>query len=56
MIVGDKDDVAPPSLSEAYRAAAAGLGKHVQLAELKDQGHEILLNPAVLQAVTPLLR
>ena len=55
MIVGDKDDVAPPSLSEAYRAAAASLGKHVQLAELKDQDHEILLNPAVLQAVTPLL-
>jgi pimeloyl-ACP methyl ester carboxylesterase len=55
-IVGDKDDVAPPSLSEAYHAAAARLGKHVQLAELKDQGHEILLNPAVVQAVTPLLR
>jgi pimeloyl-ACP methyl ester carboxylesterase len=55
MIVGDTDDVAPPSLSEAYRAAAARLGKQVQLAELKDQGHEILLNPAVLQAVAPLL-
>ena len=33
----------------------ARLGKHVQLTELKDQGHEILLNPAVLQAVAPLL-
>jgi pimeloyl-ACP methyl ester carboxylesterase len=55
MIVGAKDDVAPPALSEAYRSALARLGKHVQLIELKDQGHEILLNPAVLQAVAPLL-
>jgi pimeloyl-ACP methyl ester carboxylesterase len=55
MIVGAKDDVAPPVLSEAYRSAVVRLGKHVQLVELKDQGHEILLNPAVLQAVAPLL-
>jgi pimeloyl-ACP methyl ester carboxylesterase len=55
MIVGAKDDVAPPDLSEAYRSALARLGKHVQLTELKDQGHEILLNPVVLQTVAPLL-
>jgi pimeloyl-ACP methyl ester carboxylesterase len=56
IVVGAKDDVAPPVLSEAYRDAAARLGKDVQLTELKDEGHEILLNPAVLRAVGRLLR
>jgi pimeloyl-ACP methyl ester carboxylesterase len=55
MVVGDKDDVAPPSLSESYQAKASKLGKHVRLVQLKGEGHEILLNPAVLAEVGPLL-
>ena len=55
MVVGDSDDVAPPSLSESYQAKAAKLGKHVRLIQLKGEGHEILLNPAVLAEVAPLL-
>jgi pimeloyl-ACP methyl ester carboxylesterase len=56
MIVGAQDDVAPPTLSQEYRAAATHLGKRVHLTELPGKGHEILLDPAVLPAVTPLLR
>ncbi len=55
IIVGAEDDVAPPALSEEYRAAVARLGKRVGLTELPGKGHEILLDPAVLRAVAPLL-
>ncbi len=56
MVVGDQDDVAPPSLSEAYVAAADKVGKHIGLVELKGEGHEILLRPAVMASVGPLLQ
>ena len=55
MVVGNRDDVAPPSLSESYQAKASKLGKQVRLVQLKGEGHEILLNPAVLAEVGPLL-
>jgi pimeloyl-ACP methyl ester carboxylesterase len=48
MVVGDKDDVTPPALSEAYRAAAQKAGKHVTLTELENEPHDILLKAAVL--------
>jgi pimeloyl-ACP methyl ester carboxylesterase len=56
MVVGDQDDVAPPSLSEAYQAAARRLGKHVRLVQLPGERHEILSTAAVLAEVGPLLK
>jgi pimeloyl-ACP methyl ester carboxylesterase len=56
MLVGADDDVAPPSLSQAYRDAAVRQGKHVALQVLPGEGHEILLTPAVLAALDTLLR
>lgn len=55
LVVGDKDDVAPPALSEEYLAAAQKAGKHVALTELKGKPHNILLEPAVLAELGPLL-
>jgi arylsulfatase A-like enzyme len=48
MVVGDKDDVTPPALSEAYKTAALRAGKHVTLTELEGEPHDILLKAAVL--------
>jgi pimeloyl-ACP methyl ester carboxylesterase len=56
MIVGGDDDVAPPTLSEGYRAAALSRGKRVQLTILPGQGHDILLVPEVQAAAIELLR
>jgi pimeloyl-ACP methyl ester carboxylesterase len=55
MVVGEQDSVAPPALSEAYRARAASRGKQVTLVRLQGAGHDILLTPAVLAALGPLL-
>ncbi len=47
--------MAPPALSEAYRAAAVRLGKQVRLVELSGQGHEIFLEAAVQDELKALL-
>jgi predicted esterase len=47
MVVGGKDDVTPPALSEAYKTAALRAGKRVTLTELDGEPHDILLNAAV---------
>ncbi len=56
LVVGTKDEVAPPSLSERYRDRAVQLGKQVHLVELDGKDHEIALDPAVLSELAPLLR
>jgi len=55
MVVGDKDDVTPPALSEAYKTAALRAGKHVTLTELEGEPHDILLKAAVLAELGLLL-
>lgn len=55
MVTGSKDDVAPPALSEAYRAAAVRLGKQVRLVTLPGGGHEIFLETAVQAELKALL-
>jgi pimeloyl-ACP methyl ester carboxylesterase len=55
LVVGDKDDVTPPALSEEYKAAAQKAGKHVTLTELEGEPHNILLKAAVLAELGPLL-
>jgi pimeloyl-ACP methyl ester carboxylesterase len=47
MVVGGKDDVTPPALSEAYRTAALRAGKRITLTELEGEPHDILLKAAV---------
>ncbi|HTE45317.1 MAG TPA: alpha/beta fold hydrolase [Gemmatimonadaceae bacterium] len=56
MIVGAKDDVAPPDISTAYQTAAAKLGKHVTLVQLPGKPHDIFLEGAVLAMLAPLLK
>jgi dipeptidyl aminopeptidase/acylaminoacyl peptidase len=56
MVVGTQDDVPPPSLSEQYRDAAVRAGKNVRLIELDRKDHEIALDPAVFDALLPMLR
>src|SRR5262249_34156783 len=48
MMVGSEDTIAPPSLSESYRAKAVKLGKRVRLVQLEGKDHEIFLEPTVL--------
>lgn len=55
MIVGDKDDVTPPAISDGYKIAAVGAGKDVTLTRLEGRGHEILLAPVVLQAAAAMV-
>jgi pimeloyl-ACP methyl ester carboxylesterase len=59
MVVGARDNVAPPSLDEAYKEKAVKLGKHVGLVQLDGKEHDIFLEPGVLApadapAVAPL--
>ncbi len=56
MLVGAEDDVAPASISQAYRDAAVRAGKHVTLQVVPGEGHEILMIPAALTALDGLLR
>ncbi len=55
LIVGDQDDVAPPSLTRAYAERARAHGATITLVTLPGEGHEILLHPRVLEALAPLL-
>jgi pimeloyl-ACP methyl ester carboxylesterase len=56
MLVGADDDVTPPFISQAYRDAAGRQGKRVELQVLPGEGHDILMIPAVLEALDALLR
>jgi pimeloyl-ACP methyl ester carboxylesterase len=56
MLVGADDDIAPPSISQAYRDAAVRQGKHVELQVVPGEGHDVLMIPAVLEALDALLR
>jgi len=51
LIVGERDAVAPPSLSRAFAEAAGHRGAPARLIVLPGKGHEILLEPAVFEAV-----
>ena len=55
MMVGTQDVVAPPDLTRAYAAALKHNGVDVQLIELPGRDHEILLDPAVQDALTALI-
>jgi dipeptidyl aminopeptidase/acylaminoacyl peptidase len=51
VIVGARDDVAPPTLSRAFVAAGRRKGVAMRYVELPGKGHEILLDPAVFAAL-----
>jgi pimeloyl-ACP methyl ester carboxylesterase len=52
LLVGEKDDVAPARFSNAFALAARRTGAEVQVQVLPGLGHNILLQPAVLDALT----
>jgi pimeloyl-ACP methyl ester carboxylesterase len=56
MFVGTQDNVTPPSLSVIYQAAAARLGKNVELVQLEGKGHDALLDPAVFAALAGMVK
>ena len=56
VIVGSRDEIAPPEFSEQYDAAARKHGKKVTLVRLAGEGHEIFLDPAVFAELEPMLR
>jgi pimeloyl-ACP methyl ester carboxylesterase len=55
MMVGEKDDVAPPRFTEAYAARLRSRGVAVEVVRLAGRNHEILLDPAVLQKLQAML-
>jgi len=55
MVVGSADLVTPPPLSLAFARALEANGGNVQVLVLKDSGHQILLQPAVLQQLRALM-
>ncbi|WP_319024607.1 alpha/beta hydrolase family protein [Microbulbifer taiwanensis] len=56
MIVGSRDKVAPPELSEGYRAAASKAGKEIRLVRLEKGEHDIFLEPEVIAELTSMLK
>jgi pimeloyl-ACP methyl ester carboxylesterase len=56
LMVGSRDEIAPPCFSEQYETAARKLGKKVKLVRLEGAGHEIFLKPAVFAELEPMLR
>jgi predicted esterase len=55
LIVGDKDDTAPPVYSLRYAQALKTRGIDAQVTVVPTMGHNILLTMPVLTAVTNLL-
>jgi len=51
VIVGSQDKVAPPSFSRAFVEAARKKGVPMKLMVVPGAGHELLLDPAVLEAL-----
>jgi dienelactone hydrolase len=56
VIVGDRDDVAPPALSQDYRDRLRRHGVRVDYTEIAGREHDIFLDDAVRAEVTRLLR
>ncbi|MBX5463032.1 MAG: prolyl oligopeptidase family serine peptidase [Steroidobacteraceae bacterium] len=56
VLVGAKDDVAPPSMSTHYAEALKKRGAHVTLTIAPDLGHEILLEPVAYEALEGLVQ
>jgi pimeloyl-ACP methyl ester carboxylesterase len=55
LVVGSTDPVTPPPLTLAFARALEANGRNVQVLVLKGFGHEILLQPAVLQQLRALM-
>ena len=55
MLVGARDEVTPPGLTLAYAAALRRNGVAADAAVLPDLPHDILLRPAVFEALRYLL-
>jgi len=55
MVTGSADDIAPPALTFAFASALKQKGVDVRVIELKNKGHEILLEPAVIDQLRALL-
>jgi dipeptidyl aminopeptidase/acylaminoacyl peptidase len=55
MVTGSADEVAPPALTFAFASALKHRGVDAQVIELKNKGHEILLEPAVIDQLRALL-
>ena len=56
LMVGIRDEIAPPRFSEQYETAAREHGKNVKLVRLEGEGHDIFLHPAVFAELGPMLR
>jgi pimeloyl-ACP methyl ester carboxylesterase len=56
VLVGAKDDVAPPSMSTNYAEALKKHGAHVTLTIAPDLGHEVLLEPVAYEALQGLVQ
>ena len=54
MVVGEQDVVAPVQFSVTFARAARSIGVHASLAVLPGAGHNILLDPRVMQALVSL--
>jgi len=55
MVVGDKDDVAPPADSQVYAMALREHGIDVSVDVVPGLGHNILFAPRVIDAVADVL-
>jgi predicted esterase len=56
MLVGSKDDVAPPELTQKYAAALRARGIDVQVTVVQGLPHEILLEPASYDQLKALVK
>ena len=56
VLVGAKDDVAPPSMSTNYAEALKKHSTHVTLTIAPELGHEILLEPVTYEALKSLVQ
>ncbi|MEM7475615.1 MAG: alpha/beta hydrolase [Planctomycetota bacterium] len=54
-VVGDEDDVTPAELGVHYAEQLSQNGKEVKIVSLPGKGHDILLEPEVLQVVAELV-
>lgn len=55
MMVGDKDDVAPPEFTERYAAALRKHGIEPRVTVLPGRGHNIIFDSAVTQQLSALV-
>ena len=55
MMVGDKDDIAPPELTERYAAALRKHGIEPHVIILPGRGHNIIFDSAVIQQLSALV-